>query len=100
MYSASNKNEKRTYQHNLPLRQEKCKDLFLEGKGAKTDVRDTCVISFLSHIQLGTWPTTQACALTGNGNCDLSVHRLAINLLSYTSQGHQEKSKITLVKKR
>ena len=33
-------------------------------------------IGCLSHIpQLGTWPTTQARALTGNGTCQRSVHR-------------------------
>ena len=36
---------------------------------------------------LGTWPTTQACALTGNQTCDPLVHRPTLNLLSHTSQG-------------
>ena len=36
---------------------------------------------------LGTWPTTQACALTGNQTCDLLVCRLVLNPLSHTSQG-------------
>ena len=36
---------------------------------------------------LGTWPTTQACALTGNPTGDPLVHRLALNPLSHTSQG-------------
>ena len=35
---------------------------------------------------LGTWPTIQACALTGNQTRDLWVHRLALNPLSHTSQ--------------
>ena len=36
---------------------------------------------------LGTWPTTQACALTGNITSDPLVHRPALNPLSHTSQG-------------
>ena len=36
---------------------------------------------------LGTWPTTQACALTGNGTGDPFVHRPALNPLSHTSRG-------------
>ena len=37
---------------------------------------------------LGTWPTTQACALTGNRTGDPLVHRPALNPLSHTSQGY------------
>ena len=37
---------------------------------------------------LGTWPTTQACALTGNQTSDPLVCRLALNPLSHTSQGN------------
>ena len=37
--------------------------------------------------QLGTWPTTQACALTGNQTGDHPVCRPALNPLSHTSQG-------------
>ena len=36
---------------------------------------------------LGTWPTTQACALTGNRTGDPLVHRPMLNPLCYTSQG-------------
>ena len=36
---------------------------------------------------LGTWPATQACALTGNPTGTLLVHRLVLNPLSYISQG-------------
>ena len=39
---------------------------------------------------LGTWPTTQACALTRNQTGNLSVCRLALNPLSHTSQGSFE----------
>ena len=35
----------------------------------------------------GTWPATQACALTGNQTGDPLIHRLALNPLSHTSQG-------------
>ena len=41
----------------------------------------------LAHPQLGTWPTTQAWALTGNQTSNLLVHRLTLNPLSHTSQG-------------
>ena len=36
---------------------------------------------------LGTWPATQACALTGNQTGNLLVCRLALDPLSHTSQG-------------
>ena len=35
---------------------------------------------------LGTWPRTQACALTGNWTSDPSVCRRVLNLLSHISQ--------------
>ena len=38
---------------------------------------------------LGTWPASQACALTGNRTGDPLVHRLALNLLSHTSQSQR-----------
>ena len=41
----------------------------------------------LTYLQLGTWPTTQVCALTGNWTANLSVHRPALNPLSHTRQG-------------
>ena len=41
----------------------------------------------LAHHQLGTWPTTQARALTGNQTSDPLVRRLVLNSLSHTSQG-------------
>ena len=37
---------------------------------------------------LGAWPTTQACALTGNQTGDPLICRLALNPLSHTSQHH------------
>ena len=40
-----------------------------------------------SHVTPpGTWPATQACALTGNGTGDPLVHGLGLNPLSHTSQ--------------
>ena len=36
---------------------------------------------------LGTWPATQACALTGNQTGDSLLHKPTLNPLSYTSQG-------------
>ena len=37
---------------------------------------------------MGTWPETQACALTGNQTSDPVVHRLVFSPLSHTSQSH------------
>ena len=41
----------------------------------------------LAHPKLGTWPATQACALTRNRTGDLSVCGTMPNPLSHTSQG-------------
>ena len=61
--------------------------LFLErGKGGRKRWREISVCGCLSCTTY--WPTTQACALTGNGTGDPLVHRLALNPLSDTSQGH------------
>ena len=38
---------------------------------------------------LGTWPSTEACALTGKWTGDHLVQRLALNPLSHTSQGSE-----------
>ena len=38
------------------------------------------------HRLLGSWPTTQACALTGNRTGDPLVCRALLNPLSYSSQ--------------
>ena len=43
----------------------------------------------LSHPLLGTWPTTQMCALTGNQTSDSLVRKPALNPLSHTSQGFE-----------
>ena len=62
--------------------------LFLErGEGWEKERERN--INWLPLIppQLGTWPITQACALTGNQTGDLSVCRMMPTLLSHTSQG-------------
>ena len=43
--------------------------------------------------QLGTWPATQACALTGNQTSDLLILRPALTLLNHTSQGYNPQKK-------
>ena len=42
----------------------------------------------MRHPPVGTWPTTQACGLTGNRTSDPLFHRPALNPLSYTSQDY------------
>ena len=62
------------------------KYLFLErGEGEREGEKHQCVS--LMHPLLGTWPTTQACALTGNGTSNPSVCRPVLNPLTYISQG-------------
>ena len=69
--------------------------LLLESGEGKEKERDRNInvwevhrISCLLHApRLGTWPTTKACALTGNPTGDLSVCRAARNPLSHTIQG-------------
>ena len=68
--------------------------LFLdrEGKGGRKRRRDTSMLKRyidqmpLACPQVGTWPTTQASALTGNWTNDLSVHTSVLNPLSHISQ--------------
>ena len=63
--------------------------IFLErGEGWKKEKeRNINVWLPLMLSPLGTWPATQACALTRNLTGDLPVHRPALNPLSCTSQG-------------
>ena len=63
--------------------------LFLErGEGREKErERNVDVWLTLAHPQLGTQPTTQACALPGNRTSNPVVCRLALNPLSHTSQG-------------
>ena len=64
-----------------------------EGKGGRKRGRETSMCKrsinqlLLTRPAPGTWPETQACALTGNQTGNLLVHRLALNPLSHTSQG-------------
>ena len=63
-----------------------------EGKRARKRGRGTSMCKRnmdrlpLTRPQLGTWPATQACALTGNHTSNLSVHRPSLSSLSHTSQ--------------
>ena len=41
----------------------------------------------LTHPLLGTWPTSQACALTGNWTCNPLIHSPVLNPLTHTRQG-------------
>ena len=63
--------------------------LFLErGEGKEKErERNISVWLPLTCPPPGTWPTTQACALTGNWTSDSPVRRPTLNPLSYTSQG-------------
>ena len=59
--------------------------LFLDrGKWREKNVH---VLLLLACPPLGTWPATQACALTGNQSSDSLLRRLVLNPLSHTSQG-------------
>ena len=65
-------------------------DLFLEREweGGRKRGRETSMCGCLLHAPLlGTWPVTQACALTGNQTGNPLVRRPAFNPLSHTSQG-------------
>ena len=55
-----------------------------EGRETERE-RNISVSLPLVCLLLGTWPTTQACALTGNRTGDPSVHELTLNPLSHTS---------------
>ena len=59
--------------------------LFLERGEGKEKERERNINMWLPLAcpLLGTWPTIQACALTGN-----FVHRPALDPLSHTNQGH------------
>ena len=61
--------------------------LFLEKGREKKRERNINVWLPLMHPLLGTWPATQACALTGNQTSDPLVHKPALNPLNHTSQG-------------
>ena len=55
-------------------------------EGEKEGGKHQCVVALMCP-PVGTWLTTQACALAGNRTSDLLVHRPALNPLNHTSQG-------------
>ena len=60
---------------------------FLErGEGKEKERERNINVWLLLCPLLGTWPTTQACALTGNPTGDPLVQRPAFNPLSHTRQ--------------
>ena len=63
--------------------------LFLDRGGGWEKQRERNIIVWLplEHPLLGTWPATQACALSGNWTGNLLVRRPMLYPLSYTSQG-------------
>ena len=63
--------------------------LFLERREGREKERERNIHVWLPLLRplLGTWPATQACALTGNRTADPLVHRLVLSPLSHTSQG-------------
>ena len=64
--------------------------LFLEGEDRKEKERERSFNVWLplAHPLLGTWSTTQACALTGNQTGDPLLCGPALHPLSHTNQGH------------
>ena len=66
--------------------------LFLERRGGKEKEREQNSNVWLAyaHPLLGTWPTTQACALTENWTVNPLVRRPALNPLSHTSYGEPD----------
>ena len=64
-------------------------NLFLdrgEGREKERERNINVWLPLTCHL-LGTWPATQACALTGNGTSHPLVHRPALYAVSHTSQG-------------
>ena len=64
--------------------------LFVQrGEGREKEMeRNSNVWLPLARPMLGTWPITQACALTGNQTCNPLVYSPALNPQSHTSQGY------------
>ena len=60
--------------------------LFRERGKEEERERNISVVASCTPL-LGTWPATQACALTGKWTCELLVCRQVLNPLSHTSQG-------------
>ena len=63
--------------------------LFLDrGEGREKEERNISVWLPLTHLLLGTWLATQACALTGNQTGDPLVPKQVLNPLSHAAQGY------------
>ena len=60
-----------------------------KGKGEREGEKHQCVVASCAPL-MGTWPTTQACALTGNRTVNPFVCRPALHPLSHTSQSSSE----------
>ena len=59
-----------------------------EGEGREKERERNIIVWLpLARPLLGTWPATQACALTGNRTSKPLVHRPALSPLSNTTQG-------------
>ena len=71
--------------------------VFTEGKGERKKERNLNVWLSLVHPVLGTWPATQACALTGNQTGNPLVCWPVLNPLSPTSQGRHAVWMVLLV---
>ena len=69
--------------------------LFLEKGEGREKERERNIHVWLPLMRplLGTWPATQACALTGNRTGDRLVRRPVLHPLSHTSQGWKAHSK-------
>ena len=61
--------------------------IFREEGREEERKRNSNVWLLLATPLLGTWPATQACALTGNQTRNPLLHRPAFGLLSHSSQG-------------
>ena len=71
--------------------------LFIERERGREGERERNInVCFpLTRPLLGTWPTTQACVLTGNPTHDLLVCRPTLSPLRHTSQGSFASLKIS-----
>ena len=58
----------------------------MEGREKESKGNISVMLSLTCPLP-GTWPATQACAVTGNQTGNLLVCRLMLNPLSHTSQG-------------
>ena len=61
--------------------------LFLQRGREEERERNISVWLHLTRPLLGTWPATEACALTVNRTSDPLIHRAVLSPLSYTSLG-------------